>query len=115
MNVVVVRTGMANLASVLAALRRLGVEPELTTDAALVGRADRLVLPGVGAFGAAMSMLTGAGLVEPIISHVRSGRPFLAVCATGSIWTLCSTAPCSRGGGSSIRDARRRMEVRSIR
>jgi len=94
-NVVLVRTGMANLASVLAAFRRLGVEPEVTTEPAVVRHADRLVLPGVGAFGAAMGMLTDAGLVEPVVTHAQRGKPLLAVCL--GVQLLCESSEESPG------------------
>ncbi len=95
MSLVVVRTGMANLASVLAAFRRLGVEPEVSTDPRVVGSAERLVLPGVGAFGAAMQVLREAGLVEPIAAHVASGRPLFAVCL--GLQVLCEASEESPG------------------
>lgn len=78
--VLVVRTGTANLASVLAGLRRAGCEPELTEDAAVVERAERLVLPGVGSFGAAMKRLREASLDVVLRRHIEVGRPILAVC-----------------------------------
>lgn len=78
--VVVVRTGSANLASVLAALGRLGATPRLSADADTVARADRLVLPGVGSFGAASRALDHGGLSAALADRVRSGAPFLAIC-----------------------------------
>lgn len=77
---VVVRTGTANLASVLAALRRLGADPRVTVDPEAVRAADRAVLPGVGAFGACMARLVEAGLVDALRERVTAGRPLLAVC-----------------------------------
>jgi imidazole glycerol-phosphate synthase subunit HisF len=76
----VVRTGAANLASVSAALRRLGATPVLTESADAVRTAERLVLPGVGAFGAALARLGELGLVEPLRARIAAGRPTLAVC-----------------------------------
>lgn len=78
--VVLVRTGTANIASVSAALRREGCEPVLTEDAGDVRTAERLVLPGVGAFGAAMANLERAGLAGPLRERIEAGRPTLAVC-----------------------------------
>ncbi len=78
--IVVVRTGSANLASVLAALRRLGALPRLSNNADEVRQADRLVLPGVGSFGAASTNLRHAGLADALTDRVRSGAPFLAIC-----------------------------------
>lgn len=78
--VCVVATGSANLASVLAALERLGVEVRLTDRASDVSGATRLVLPGVGAFGAAMRTLHERGLVEPLRERLMEGRPTLCIC-----------------------------------
>ncbi len=76
----VVRTGVANLASVLAGLRRSGAEAEVTTDAEVIATARRVVLPGVGAFGAAMESLRDSGLDEVIARRVLEERPLLCVC-----------------------------------
>jgi glutamine amidotransferase len=78
--VVVLPTGTANLASVLAALRRLGAAPRIAEDADAVRNAERVVLPGVGTFGAAMTGLRRAGLDAVIAMRVRAGRPTLAMC-----------------------------------
>jgi len=53
---------------------------EVTTDPGAVARADRLVLPGVGAFQDGMAGLRARGLVEPIVDYVASGRPLLGIC-----------------------------------
>ncbi len=76
----VVRTGVANLASVLAGLERAGATPVLTDDADDVLSADRLVLPGVGAFGAAMAELHRLGLVDALRARITRGHPTLTVC-----------------------------------
>jgi imidazole glycerol-phosphate synthase subunit HisH len=78
--VVVLPTGTANLASVLAAFARLGAKARIASDAAVVERAARVVLPGVGTFGAAVAGLREAGLDEAIAARVRAGRPTLAMC-----------------------------------
>jgi imidazole glycerol-phosphate synthase subunit HisH len=78
--VVVLPTGTANLASVLAALRRLGAEPQIAADADAVRDAEWVVLPGVGTFGAAMAGLRRAGLDAVIAVRVRAGRSTLAMC-----------------------------------
>ncbi len=79
-NVAVVQTGVANLASVAAGLRRAGAEPEIVDDVASVESAKRLVLPGVGAFAAAMERLRELGLDGPLVRRVREGRPTLVIC-----------------------------------
>ncbi len=80
MKVAVVPTRTANLASVRAGLRRAGGEPVEVEDPDAVRRAERLVLPGVGALAAAMTRLGEAGLAEPLAERVREGRPTLAIC-----------------------------------
>jgi imidazole glycerol-phosphate synthase subunit HisH len=78
--VVVLPTGTANLASVLAALARLGARTRLAENGAMVGAAERVVLPGVGTFGAAMAGLRQAGLADAIAARVRAGKATLAMC-----------------------------------
>ena len=78
--VVVLPTGTANLASVLAAFARLGAATRIAKDAAMVEAAERVVLPGVGTFGAALAGLREAGLADAMAGRVRSGAPTLAMC-----------------------------------
>lgn len=77
MTLAVVDSGGANIASVLHALRRLGVEPEFTADAASIRKADRVLLPGVGAAGRAMEVLQSHGLVQ-VIRELK--QPVLGIC-----------------------------------
>lgn len=78
--VAIVPTGTANLASVQAAFRRLGAEVAIVEDADAVCRAERVVLPGVGAFGAAAMRLQARGLDVAIRERVLADRPTLCVC-----------------------------------
>lgn len=78
--VVVVRTGTANLASIVAGLRRVGAEPLVTEERDVVERAERLVLPGVGTVAAAMARLKECELIDPLVERLRDGRPTLTVC-----------------------------------
>lgn len=80
MDVPIVATGVANSASVIAWLSRAGLSPRLTADPTDVRDAPIMVLPGVGAFGAAMSELADRRLIEPLRRRVESGRPLLAIC-----------------------------------
>ncbi len=93
--VLVVRTGTANLASVLAALRRLGARPELTEDPQRVARAERVVLPGVGAFAAALETLRAHGLDEAVRARIEEVRPTLAICL--GLQVLCEGSEESPG------------------
>jgi imidazole glycerol-phosphate synthase subunit HisH len=76
----VVPTGTANLASVLAAFRRLGVAPVVASNVGEVDRADRVVVPGVGSFGAAMSELDRLTMREVLKRRLVEGLPTLAIC-----------------------------------
>lgn len=76
----VVDTGVANVASLLAAFERLGTDAALTGDPADVAEAPHLVLPGVGAFGAGMATLRDRGLVEPLRQRLSRDASTLAVC-----------------------------------
>jgi glutamine amidotransferase len=78
--IVIVDYGMGNLRSVQKALERIGQAAEVTDKPELVAAAERLVVPGVGAFGDAMTALRARHLVEPIREFCRSGRPFLGIC-----------------------------------
>ncbi len=78
--VVVVDSGVANLASVRAAFSRLGVATGIAGDAATVRGASRLILPGVGAFGAGMASLRTRGLDTAVREAVTEGKPVLAIC-----------------------------------
>lgn len=78
--VVVVDYGMGNVLSVCRAFENQGADVLLTGQASEVANAERLVLPGVGAFGDCMKALEQRELVEPILRFVRSGRPFLGIC-----------------------------------
>jgi glutamine amidotransferase len=79
-SVVVIDYGCGNLLSVSRALEYLGAVVTITGDRAAVLDADRLVLPGVGAFGKAMEELNRLGLVDAIRQFGRSGRPFFGIC-----------------------------------
>jgi imidazole glycerol-phosphate synthase subunit HisH len=78
--VTVVDFGAGNLLSMARALRRCGAEVELAEDAATIARAERLVLPGVGAFGDAMDGLHARRLDSAVLEFLDSGRPFLGIC-----------------------------------
>jgi imidazole glycerol phosphate synthase glutamine amidotransferase subunit len=79
-DVLVIRTGSANLASVQAGLRRAGGRPELTEDPAAVSAASHVVLPGVGALGPARARLDALGLSEAVVERARQDRPLFCVC-----------------------------------
>ena len=78
--ITIVDYGMGNLRSVAKALEHLGASVRVTDDPAQVARAEKLVLPGVGAFDAAMEELRSRRLVEPLTAAIRRGVPYLGIC-----------------------------------
>jgi glutamine amidotransferase len=79
-HVVVVDYGLGNLHSVVKALQHEGAQVELSSDPIVVANAERLVLPGVGAFADGMEGLRKRGLVDPLREYARTQRPFLGIC-----------------------------------
>ena len=71
---------MGNLRSVQKGFEHVGYAAEITSDAATLRRADKIVLPGVGAFGDAMQELCRRDLVEPLRELIAAGKPFLGIC-----------------------------------
>ena len=78
--IAVVDYGIGNLRSAEKALQHLGADARLTTDAGDIARADAVVLPGVGAFGACMHALRASGLEDVTKKAATDGRPFLGIC-----------------------------------
>lgn len=72
--------GAGNIQSVKNALEALGESAVVTCDREQILNADRVILPGVGAFGAAMAQINRRGLADTIRSAVQSGIPFLGIC-----------------------------------
>jgi glutamine amidotransferase len=71
---------MGNLRSVQKGFERVGYEAVITSDPAELARADKVVLPGVGAFADAIAELRRRELVEPIRAAIDGDRPFLGIC-----------------------------------
>lgn len=81
MRVGIVDYGLGNLRSVAGAVERLGHEPVVTSDPEQLARVEKLLLPGVGAFGDGMRNLRERGLVEPLNELVLRRRvPVLGLC-----------------------------------
>lgn len=77
---VVIDYGVGNLLSVCRAFEACGAKVELTGAAERIAAADRLVVPGVGAFGDCTDELNRRRLVGPILEFIASGRPVLGIC-----------------------------------
>lgn len=78
--IAIIDYGMGNLRSIQKALEHFGCHAEITQDPRIIAAAERVVLPGVGAFGAAMANLERLNLVEPVKNAALSGKPFLGIC-----------------------------------
>jgi len=80
MSICIVDYGMANLRSVQKAFEHVGHPAEVISRPEQIERADKLVLPGVGAFQDAVATLREKELVAPILKHIEKGKPFLGIC-----------------------------------
>lgn len=78
--IAIIDYGVGNLFSLASSLHALGLENEVTRDAAALRRADRILLPGVGAFGDAAEKLRATGLVPVIRELAGQGKPLLGIC-----------------------------------
>jgi glutamine amidotransferase len=78
--IAIIDYGMGNLRSVQKGFEKIGAEAVVTADLQVVLQADKIVLPGVGAFRDCMHNLEQAGFVEPILRVIGEGRPFLGIC-----------------------------------
>lgn len=78
--ITVVDYKLNNLRSIENTLRRLGHDVEVTSDPTVVQKAEKLILPGVGAFRDAMNNLRSLDLDETFVSRVRAGVPTLGIC-----------------------------------
>lgn len=98
--VVVVSTGCANIASVMAAFSRFGVVAEVASEPQRILDAQAVVLPGVGHFEAGIRCLRRGGLDQSLLQRIELGRPLLAICL--GMQLLCDAsdeAPGERGLG----------------
>ena len=75
----IIAYGVGNQFSLKSSLAHLGLEAKVSADAADIRAADRLILPGVGAFGDAMAKLEATGLV-PVIREEAAKKPLLGIC-----------------------------------
>ncbi|MEY4915279.1 MAG: imidazole glycerol phosphate synthase, glutamine amidotransferase subunit with HisF [Armatimonadota bacterium] len=78
--IAIIDYGVGNLRSVQKAFEAVGQQAEVTSDKAVIEAASHVVLPGVGAFGAAAATLRSHGLEDVARAAALSGRPFLGIC-----------------------------------
>jgi imidazole glycerol-phosphate synthase subunit HisH len=78
--IAIIDYGMGNLRSVQKGFEKIGCDAIVTADPKVLRDAERVVLPGVGAFRDCMRNLEQAGFVEPILKVIQEGKPFLGIC-----------------------------------
>lgn len=97
--ITIVDYGVGNIGSLINMFRRIGQEAELSADPDRIVAADRLLLPGVGAFDAATEKLAVGGFDEAIRGHARTGRPVLGICLGMQLLLDSSEEGVSQGLG----------------
>ena len=78
--IAIIDYGMGNLRSVQKGFEKVGADAVVTADPGVVLEAERIVLPGVGAFRDCMHNLEQGGFIEPLLKVIAGGRPFLGIC-----------------------------------
>ncbi len=78
--VAIVDYGVGNLFSLVSSFKVIGVDAVATGDKEVIERADKIVLPGVGAFGDASDKLFNSGLADVVINQAKKGKPILGIC-----------------------------------
>ena len=78
--IAIIDYGVGNLFSLSSSLNYLGLNNTITSDAEVIADAERIILPGVGAFGDAMDKLRATGLIPTLDIQVKSGKPLLGIC-----------------------------------
>ena len=78
--IAVIDYGVGNLFSLLSSLNYVGLDTKLTNDIEEIKNAKGIILPGVGAFGDAISNLEKYGLKDVLIDEAKNGKPFLGIC-----------------------------------
>ena len=78
--IVIIDYGVGNLFSLRSSFRKIGVEVQISSDPLVIASADKLILPGVGAFGDAIEKLRASGLDKLIRCRAKAGVPILGIC-----------------------------------
>lgn len=78
--VVIVDYGVGNLFSLVSSFKAIGVDAIASGDKEIIQQADKIILPGVGAFEDAADKLFSSGLADVVISQAKSGKPLLGIC-----------------------------------
>ena len=78
--IAIIDYGVGNLFSLISSFKYVGADVIVTSDAMEIRKADKIILPGVGAFGDAIKMLKESGLDKVVIEVAKSGKPLMGIC-----------------------------------
>ena len=78
--VAIIDYGVGNLFSLRSSFACIGVEAVVTSDPAVIAAADRVILPGVGAFGDAAEKLRESGMDKVVLEEAAKGKPLMGIC-----------------------------------
>lgn len=79
-NIAIVDYGVGNLFSLKSSFAAIGQEAVVTSDVAILKRAARIILPGVGAFGDAAAKLRSSGMADLLMEEAETGKPIMGIC-----------------------------------
>jgi len=113
--IAVIDYGVGNLFSVEKALAAVGAEVRVTNDAETLRQAERIVLPGVGAFGDCMKNLEATGLIPVIRQEVAAGKPLLGICVGLQILFEGSEESPEAAGLGILRGKVRRIRAKGLK
>lgn len=78
--IAIIDYGVGNLKSIYNSLQKVGIDSVVTSEESVINRADKIILPGVGAFNDAMECLKKSGLINCIKENINNGKPTLGIC-----------------------------------
>ena len=78
--IAIIDYGVGNLFSLAGSLKKLDLDAVVTSDPSEIKKCDRIILPGVGAFGDAAEKLFNSGLADVILDEVKKGKPLMGIC-----------------------------------
>jgi len=113
--ITIVDYGMGNLRSVSKALEHLGAKVRISSRPGEIEDAEKIILPGVGAFGDAAEGLRSQSLLAPLRSHITSGRPFLGICLGLQLLFESSEETPGIKGISVLKGAVRRFRSKDVK
>lgn len=78
--IAIVDYGVGNLFSLVSSFKAIGIDAVATSDKEIIKKADKIILPGVGAFGDAAEKLFSSGLADLVVEQAKLGKPLLGIC-----------------------------------